>query len=76
VLIGRFFVTLCERSPLAIGPEVWGNTCVQLPDGLCGEGLTDVLSGEVIEVRHANGRRSVPLGGAFSTLPVAVLVNG
>ncbi len=71
VLVARLTCTLLRKSVGSpIGPTVWKDTRVNVP-WLHGGQFNEVLAGT--DMRFFEG--SVPLGSAFGTLPVAVLVS-
>jgi (1->4)-alpha-D-glucan 1-alpha-D-glucosylmutase len=73
VAAGRFFATLLpDDRAVPAGADVWGDTRVELPDGLSGGGAwTDIFTGDAV----AEDRGSVPVSALFGRLPAAMLFN-
>jgi (1->4)-alpha-D-glucan 1-alpha-D-glucosylmutase len=60
------------RAP--VGPDVWGDTELLLPDSAPTR-WRNLLTDQVVEARDGDGRRSLPVGTLFSVLPLALLVE-
>jgi (1->4)-alpha-D-glucan 1-alpha-D-glucosylmutase len=58
-----------------VGPGVWGEDAVVLPAGREGGVYRNLFTGEITEVEERDGRRTLPVAAAFSTLPVAMLAR-
>ncbi len=70
-LVPRLTVGLLrERTLLPLGPEIWGDTAVELPGELADCPWTNVLTGE--EHRAAG---SLPVAGLLACFPVALLAG-
>jgi maltooligosyltrehalose synthase len=57
---------------LPLGAEYWADTWVELPRELCGR-FTNVLTGETLESTPAGDAAALPLAGALTAFPVALL---
>ena len=75
VAVSCFFVALCQGDSLPVGHKIWGNTRIQLSENAPAGGFTDVLSGNIVDACDSSGGRGIPIADAFSSLPVAVLIN-
>jgi (1->4)-alpha-D-glucan 1-alpha-D-glucosylmutase len=75
VAAGRFFASLSDADSAPVGEDVWKDTIIPLFTGIAGGVYTDVLSGASIELLAAEGRSRVPLSQAFSSLPLAILMQ-
>ncbi len=58
-----------------IGPEVWGNTRLLLPDAPIPRRWRDILTDRVVEVQDVDGRPTLPISDVFQSIPVALLVD-
>jgi (1->4)-alpha-D-glucan 1-alpha-D-glucosylmutase len=56
-----------------IGPEVWGDTRLLLPDIEPGTRYRDVFSGETTGVSASNDGAVLPLAEVFAAFPFALL---
>jgi (1->4)-alpha-D-glucan 1-alpha-D-glucosylmutase len=61
---------------LPIGEPAWGETWLELPLGLGGKQLRNILTGEVIAARDREEGRGLQLADLFQTLPFALLHEG
>jgi (1->4)-alpha-D-glucan 1-alpha-D-glucosylmutase len=71
IVVPRLVATLCptaDRPP--VGPDVWGDTCVRMPDILSGFRWTNVLTGDEM---HA--APTLPVAELLRDLPVALLAG-
>ncbi len=66
-VVPRLVTGLVEENVLPLGPQVWGETLVQLPEATT---WTDALTGHRLE-----GARHLPLGEILQRFPVALLVS-
>jgi (1->4)-alpha-D-glucan 1-alpha-D-glucosylmutase len=57
---------------LPLGPDYWADTWVELPRELAGS-FTNVLTGETVESTPAGEAVALPVAGALSAFPVALL---
>ena len=75
VVVAPRLVATLARGRLAppVGPEFWTDTALVLPPGLADARWRDVLTGGEIEPTTVDGEPRLPLAGALSTLPVALL---
>lgn len=74
VLVPRLIVRLLPTAQDApLGPAVWGDTMVVLPESLRGQCYRHLFSGETVDVVCHQGRPAVPLATALRTFPVAML---
>ncbi|NJN67806.1 MAG: malto-oligosyltrehalose synthase [Chloroflexaceae bacterium] len=60
-----------ERPPM--GPAVWGNTRLVLPEEAIGQRYRHHLTGEVLSVEHSDGVPGLGLAEICQSFPVAVL---
>ncbi|HLL49605.1 MAG TPA: malto-oligosyltrehalose synthase, partial [Thermomicrobiales bacterium] len=60
-----------RRNP--IGPEIWGDTRLRLPDAEPGARYRDVFSGETIEVSAGADGAILPVSEVFAGFPFALL---
>ena len=56
-----------------VGLGVWGEDAVVLPAGRESVVYRNLFTGELINTAERDGRRTLPIAAAFSTLPVAML---
>jgi hypothetical protein len=56
-----------------IGPEVWGDARLRLPEAESSRRYRDVFSGETIEVIAGDDGTTLPLAEIFSSFPFALL---
>jgi (1->4)-alpha-D-glucan 1-alpha-D-glucosylmutase len=56
-----------------IGPDVWGDTRLLLPDAEPGTRYRDVFSGETIKVSARDDGVNLPLAQIFAAFPFALL---
>jgi (1->4)-alpha-D-glucan 1-alpha-D-glucosylmutase len=56
-----------------IGPEIWGDTRLLLPDAEPGTRYRDLFTGETIKATASGGGPTLPIAGIFATLPFALL---
>ncbi len=61
-----------KRAP--IGPEVWGETELVLPDAAPSR-WRNLLTDEVVEATSSEDRRTLRLGQVFSAIPLALLIE-
>ena len=73
-LAGRFFLRLLNSHPAPTG-DLWGNTAVILPQKIGQQSFQDVFTGQPVAIEQHDGDAVIPLSGAFSRCPVALLVN-
>ena len=74
-LVPRLVTTLTpDAAAPPIGPGVWGDTRVELPDSVPGRSFREVFTGATIEADEADGARTIAAAAAFEQLPVALLV--
>jgi (1->4)-alpha-D-glucan 1-alpha-D-glucosylmutase len=59
------------RDP--IGPEVWGDTRLLLPDAEPGTRYRDIFTGETVKVSASADGATMPLAGVFTDFPFALL---
>jgi (1->4)-alpha-D-glucan 1-alpha-D-glucosylmutase len=64
---------LSGETLLPIGPDVWQNTVVLLPENLATRRYTDAFTGEGI-TSEQNGRAGIPVSKVLRSCPVALLV--
>jgi (1->4)-alpha-D-glucan 1-alpha-D-glucosylmutase len=65
----RFLTSLIEEAELPLGPEVWGDTSVILPEGISAP-WRDALSDRAVECEKA-----LPVGKALKYVPVSLLMG-
>ena len=70
VIAPRLPVGLAAVGVPPVGPQVWGDTAIRLPDDAPAR-YRNALTGEDLEVSD----RSIALGEALATLPLALLVS-
>jgi len=58
-----------------IGPAVWGQTCLLLPDTIVAKSWRNLLTDTTLEVADHEGRASISLAEAFDVVPLALLVS-
>jgi (1->4)-alpha-D-glucan 1-alpha-D-glucosylmutase len=76
VLVPRLIVGLLppgQEAPL--GPAVWDDTMVALPESLRGRSYRHLFTGETVAVVTSEGRPALPLAAVFGTFPVAMLAR-
>jgi (1->4)-alpha-D-glucan 1-alpha-D-glucosylmutase len=73
VATGRFFSRLGTRDRLPIGRAVWNETFILMEKRTKFSRYRDVFTGEVLKVIEHKNKSGLPLAGAFSRLPVALL---
>jgi (1->4)-alpha-D-glucan 1-alpha-D-glucosylmutase len=74
VVVPRLVVGLTGKELVdPIGPEVWGDTGLLLPDAEPGTRYRDVFSGETIRAAASDDRIMLPLAEVFAVLPFALL---
>ena len=74
VAVPRLVVGLVGKELVdPIGPEVWGDTRLLLPDAEPGTRYRDVFSGETIKVSAGDDEPSLPLAEVFAAFPFALL---
>jgi (1->4)-alpha-D-glucan 1-alpha-D-glucosylmutase len=56
-----------------IGPEIWGDTRLLLPDAEPGTCYRDVFSGETVKAAAGDVGASLPVSGTFASFPFALL---
>ncbi len=66
-----------DGSTLPIGPDVWGDTVLALPDSGLPRRWRNLLTDEVVELRDSNGdsKPSLPIAELFRTIPMALMVE-
>jgi len=69
-VVPRMAVRLLQADVLPLGVTVWGDDCLQLPDGAPGQWL-HLLTDDRLEVRR--GSDALPLSAVFGSFPVALL---
>jgi (1->4)-alpha-D-glucan 1-alpha-D-glucosylmutase len=70
-LVGR----MVYHGTTPLGAAVWNSTALSLSADMPSHWL-DILSGERLETVDAAPKKSLPLGGIFNNLPVALLYHG
>jgi (1->4)-alpha-D-glucan 1-alpha-D-glucosylmutase len=70
---GRFFMGLRADKEAPVGPEVWGDTVLQVRKELNARLFRDVLTGSTVHVEKRNGRLALNLAEVFGHLPIALL---
>jgi (1->4)-alpha-D-glucan 1-alpha-D-glucosylmutase len=75
VLAGRFFAQVGADPRPPVGVEAWGDAEVVLRKQLSSGPYRDVFTGETVSPVRRNGDLVLPVGEAFSHLPIAMLVN-
>lgn len=74
VVVPRLIARLSGGNMIApIGPDVWGDTTLSLPDDLSAKRLTNILTGETTAPSHVNGHTVVAVRDALAVFPVALL---
>ncbi|HVT08917.1 MAG TPA: malto-oligosyltrehalose synthase [Polyangia bacterium] len=73
-VVGRFFAGLDAAARRPVGSDVWHDTRVVLPDQIRTAELRDVIADTNIKIDEHSGVRTLPVAGAFSMLPAALLV--
>ena len=63
-----------DRGTPPLGPAVWGDTCLHLPDSNHLH-FRDVFTNAVIDAEDRDGGWSLPASRVFATFPVALLVS-
>ena len=72
--VPRLVVGLTRKELVdPIGPEVWGDTRLLLPDAEPGTRYRDVFSGETVKVSASDVGASLPVSGIFASFPFALL---
>ena len=66
---------LGEKHPLPMGPEVWGDTRMELPGKLAGTVLRNSMNRKQIEVQGEREDRFMSAAAVFADFPVALLIN-
>ncbi|MFL5342118.1 MAG: malto-oligosyltrehalose synthase [Gemmataceae bacterium] len=69
VVVPRWLTKLVDAGRLPLGPAVWGDTCLLLPDDLRGRTWRNALSGEVVPAAA-----ELRLGVALANFPAALLL--
>jgi (1->4)-alpha-D-glucan 1-alpha-D-glucosylmutase len=74
IVAPRLVATLCDGKAIhPIGPEVWGESWLLLPEDDAGRSYRHHLTGEVIAVSSYQGEAALPLAEVFASFPVAML---
>ncbi|MFL5306687.1 MAG: malto-oligosyltrehalose synthase [Polyangia bacterium] len=73
-VVGRFFTGLDAAARRPVGADVWHDTRVIIPDQIRTSELRDVIGDTNIKIDEHSGVRTLPVAGAFSMLPAALLV--
>jgi len=71
--VGRYFAALDVPARRPVGPEVWQDTRIVLPDGITTGAFRDVIGDTVVNVEEQMGVRTLPVSAAFSMLPATFL---
>ena len=69
--VPRFPFTMLSGKPIPPLGQAWGNSCVQLPDGMPTT-YENIFTGETIA---ADARRNLLLSKIFADFPVAILIH-
>ena len=73
-LAPRLAVALTKSAQtLPLGTDTWGDTTAVIPGGVADAVYENVLTGETVVAREADGRVAISLAEAFATSPVAFL---
>jgi (1->4)-alpha-D-glucan 1-alpha-D-glucosylmutase len=72
VAVPRFCAALCRPGNWPLGPEIWGETRVVLPDDVPPVSCTDLFSGKTVDPSRDG---SYPVGALFSDFPAALLIS-
>lgn len=70
----RLLASLLEKdsSRLPLGPDVWSDTLIILPDDLAGHSFQNILTGEVVRPEGTE-KKALAAAKIFSNFPVALL---
>ncbi|MDI6854643.1 MAG: malto-oligosyltrehalose synthase [Deltaproteobacteria bacterium] len=70
----RLVSDLVKRNKAPLGPKVWGETALSLPQQ-APDAWHNVLTGEVVEVSRKGGAGALALGDVFASFPTALLFS-
>ena len=75
VAVPRLCATLlAERKETPTGPEVWGDTRIQLPIDMRSQSYQNVLTGEIVTVEDSGGNASLAMAEMLKSFPAGLLV--
>jgi (1->4)-alpha-D-glucan 1-alpha-D-glucosylmutase len=75
VAVPRLITRLVSRlDETPLGPEVWTDSILLLPEPFGSRPLRNLFTGEVVEPVEKNGRKTLPLAAVFANFPVALLL--
>jgi (1->4)-alpha-D-glucan 1-alpha-D-glucosylmutase len=74
VVAPRLSTRLKFEGELPVGPEVWGDTAVPLPDVPPGARYRNVFTGEIVSASSRDGAAVLDVGELLANFPVALLV--
>ena len=66
---------LGERHRLPLGPEVWGDTRIELPRKIAGTAFRNEMTGKPVAVEATGEERALNAAAVFTEFPVALLVG-
>ncbi|MEJ0038578.1 MAG: malto-oligosyltrehalose synthase [Gammaproteobacteria bacterium] len=66
---------LGERHRLPLGPDVWGDTSIELPRKIAGTTFRNTMTGKPVEVQAKGEERALSAAASFSEFPVALLIG-
>ncbi len=75
-LAPRLVATLCGlNGPLPLGPTIWQDTVVPLPDDMGETSFRNIFTGETVPVVEASSGRAIRVADALAAVPAALLSN-
>jgi (1->4)-alpha-D-glucan 1-alpha-D-glucosylmutase len=74
VVVPRFLTRiLLDPDVRPLGPQVWGDTWLTLPETCAGQYYHNVFTGESVSTVNRDGKSILSLGETFANFPVALL---
>ena len=74
VIVPRLVAALVKGiAQLPLGPEVWADTTLRLPDSPTNDGFLNILTNERLEV---SGGAEIPIGSILAKFPVGLMISG
>ncbi|WP_169973599.1 malto-oligosyltrehalose synthase [Tautonia rosea] len=64
-----------ESMSMPVGPEIWGDTVLALPDSGLPKRWRNLLTDEVVELQNGEGRPVLPIAEIFRTIPFGLMVE-
>jgi (1->4)-alpha-D-glucan 1-alpha-D-glucosylmutase len=65
-----------DARQLPVGKTAWGDTWLELPEGIKGEKWVNAYTGEILSADKRDGRGGLALACLFDTFPYALLKSG